>query len=116
MLAPVARSSLRRSLVRRRVLASLVKVYPNGLRISEVCRDTGLAPNEVVGALRGIPNQYLSANSLIALGMVEEMVLKGSHAIRLYRASKSTIDHSPDFIAELADCLPDSQTRQSAGW
>jgi predicted transcriptional regulator with HTH domain len=46
--------------------------------LSEICHDTNLSTNQVIGALRGIKNDYGPELSLMSLGLVREVLLKTS--------------------------------------
>jgi predicted transcriptional regulator with HTH domain len=76
--------SLRRSKVRRDVLAYLVSVYPKYSYISEIARETELRINEVCGALNGSSNRYKKEISLVELGLVEKEEREG---VWLYAAT-----------------------------
>ncbi len=80
---------LRRSKVRRIVLAFLVNTYPKYSYASEISRQTHLRLNEVCGALKGSPKRYRKENSLLEFGLVERIKKKN---VFFYRSTKKAKD------------------------
>lgn len=64
-----------RSRVRRLALSVLMR-SGTGLSISEIGRDSGLSPGQVVGAIRGVKGQYEPQLSLMRLQIVSETISK----------------------------------------
>ena len=76
--------ALRRSRVRTEILMYLYNHYPNASFPTDIARDTGISPSNVLGGLRG-RGRFDTSNSLLNQGFVEEM---SQGDIPLYRLSE----------------------------
>ncbi|MBN1762836.1 MAG: hypothetical protein JW878_07165 [Methanomicrobia archaeon] len=76
--------SLRRSRVRTEILMYLYNHYPMALYPTEIARDTGINPINVLGGLKGM-GRFDTSSSLLKQGFVEEL---SQGDIPLYRLSE----------------------------
>jgi predicted transcriptional regulator with HTH domain len=84
--------SLRRSKVRTEVAMYLYKIYPGASYPADICRNIGVEPTNVLGALRGMGKRFDSSNSLVGLGLVDEISVNGATYYRLSERGKSLIE------------------------
>ena len=74
--------ALRRSYVKRRIVLYLAN---QGFGyVSEIARSICVTPTNVCGALRGMNGRYVAKDSLISLGVVNEMKVKQDENIRVF--------------------------------
>jgi len=85
--------SLRRSKVRTEVAMYLYKIYPEASYPADICRNTGITPTNILGALRGMGKRFDSQNSLVGLGLVDEISVNGATYYRLSERGKSLIEN-----------------------
>ena len=85
--------SLRRSRVRTEVALYLYKIYPEASYPADICRNTGITPTNILGALRGMGKRFDKSNSLVGLGLVDEISVKNATYYRLSERGKSLIEH-----------------------
>ncbi len=79
---------LRKSRIRKEVLGFLVSSAPDEINASSISKKLGYALCDVCGVLHGLSSRYKEENSLVALGLVEEMIkVRGSKGITLYRVT-----------------------------
>lgn len=80
---------LRKSRIRKEVLGFLVSSAPDEINASSISKKLGYALCDVCGVLHGLSPRYKEENSLVALGLVEEMIkVRGySNGITLYRVT-----------------------------
>lgn len=62
--------ALRRSRVRRDILAYLSKIYPACSYPAEIAENVKTTPSNVIYALQGADGRYEVSNSLISLGLI----------------------------------------------
>lgn len=74
--------SLRRSNVRKKIAEYLFEISPSCSYTSEIAYNVNTTPTNVIGAIRGMGTRYKTDDSLIDLGIVEEIV--GGKNIKLY--------------------------------
>lgn len=68
------------------------------MRLSEIAMLSSLPVTEVLGALKGANLQYLTQNSLIKLGLVEELHTKsGRVEVKLYKVTEKGITALREF-------------------
>jgi predicted transcriptional regulator with HTH domain len=65
--------ALRRSRVKRDVLSYLCSIYPESAYPALIADAVGASYENVVGALRGLGERYRREDSLLGLGLVEEV-------------------------------------------
>jgi predicted transcriptional regulator with HTH domain len=85
--------SLRRSKVRTEVALYLYKIYPETSYPADICRNTGITPTNILGALRGMGKRFDSSNSLVGLGLVDKISDNDATYYRLSERGKSLIEH-----------------------
>ena len=69
--------SLRKSMVRKKVLLYLYKIYPQPSYLSEISKHIKIDASNVLGALKGMGKRYKKSKSLMELGLVEELKIDG---------------------------------------
>ena len=85
--------SLRRSRVRTEVALYLYKIYPEASYPADICRNTGITPTNILGALRGMGKRFDKSNSLVGLGLVDEIRVNDTTYYRLSERGKSLIEN-----------------------
>jgi predicted transcriptional regulator with HTH domain len=78
------------SRIRRVTLILFIRRRDAWLLLSEICHDTGLAANQVIGAVRGIQGQYDPKLSLLNLKIVQQKELQTSskRTRKLYKLNR----------------------------
>ena len=85
--------SLRRSRVRTEIAMYLYKIYPEASYPADIARNIGIAPTNVIGALRGMNHRFDESNSLLGLGLVDIIKDNGATYYQLTEQGKSLIEH-----------------------
>ena len=80
---PLIIRSLRRSNIRKKIAEYLFEISPSGSYTSEIAYNIKTTPTNVIGAMRGMGDRYKEGESLIDLGIVEQVT--GSKDIKLYK-------------------------------
>ena len=80
---PLVTRALRRSKVRKKIAEYLFDISPSGSYTSDIAYHVKTTPTNVLGALRGMGTRYKTQESLIHLGIIEQM--SESQDIKLYR-------------------------------
>lgn len=65
--------SLKKSRVRTEILMYLYKIYPNASYPAEISKKTEIDATNVLGGLRGMSDRYRESESLVGMGLVEEV-------------------------------------------
>ena len=84
--------SLRRSRVRTEVAMYLYKIYPAASYPADIARNTGIAPTNILGGLRGMNHRFDESNSLLGLGLVDKIGNNGATYYKLSERGKSVMD------------------------
>ena len=79
---PLVIRALRRSNVIKKIAEYLFEISPSSSYTSEIAYYVKTTPTNVIGAMRGMESRYKEDESLLGLGLVEE--IKGRKNIRLY--------------------------------
>ena len=70
---PIVIRSLRRSNIRKKIAEYLFEISPSGSYTSEIAYSIKTTPTNVIGAIRGMGDRYKEDESLIDLGIVEQI-------------------------------------------
>jgi len=81
--------SLRRSIIRRRILEFLASTGSQGAYLSEIARATGARADQVLMALKGYGDKYRKDLSLLNLKLVQFHIDNG---VKLYRITDLGIE------------------------
>lgn len=65
--------SLKRSMVRTRILVFIYRQYFRQANLKLICKDLRICPGNVLGALVGYKKRYKKEASLVGLGLMERM-------------------------------------------
>jgi len=84
---PLVEKALRRSYAKRRIVEYL-SIHGFGY-ISQIATNTLVTPTNVLGAMKGMKNRYNAGDSLVALGIVEEMKDTAGSNTTLYHLTAS---------------------------
>jgi uncharacterized protein len=79
---PLVVRALRRSNVRKKIAEYLFEISPSSSYTSEIAYNIKTTPTNVIGAIRGMESRYKEDESLLGLGLVEE--IHSGKNIRLY--------------------------------
>jgi predicted transcriptional regulator with HTH domain len=82
---------IKRMLSRGRSRAIVLSAMESGeiFSIAEISRETGMARNSVVGAIRGLSGRFVERLSLASLGFVEEIKQECDERIRGYKITET---------------------------
>lgn len=80
---PLVIRSLRRSNIRKKIAEYLFEISPSGSYTSEIAYSIKTTPTNVIGAIRGMGDRYKEDESLIDLGIVEQVT--GGKDVKLYK-------------------------------
>ena len=80
---PLVTRALRRSKVRKKIVEYLFDISPSGSYTSDIAYHVKTTPTNVLGALRGMGTRYKEQESLIQLGIIEQM--ENRDDFKLYR-------------------------------
>ncbi len=83
---PLVIRSLRRSNIRKKIAEYLFEISPSGSYTSEIAYSIKTTPTNVIGAIRGMGNRYKEDDSLIDLGIVEQVT--GGKDVKLYKLTE----------------------------
>jgi predicted transcriptional regulator with HTH domain len=83
---PLVIRSLRRSNIRKKIAEYLFEISPSGSYTSEIAYSIKTTPTNVIGAIRGMGDRYKEEESLIDLGIVEQVT--GGKDVKLYRLTE----------------------------
>jgi len=83
---PLVIRSLRRSNIRKKIAEYLFEISPSGSYTSEIAYSIKTTPTNVIGAIRGMGDRYKEDESLIDLGIVEQ--LTGGKNVKLYKLTE----------------------------
>jgi predicted transcriptional regulator with HTH domain len=83
---PLVIRSLRRSNIRKKIAEYLFEISPSGSYTSEIAYNIKTTPTNVIGAIRGMGDRYKEEESLIDLGIVEQVT--GGKDVKLYRLTE----------------------------
>lgn len=83
---PLVIRSLRRSNIRKKIAEYLFEISPSGSYTSEIAYSIKTTPTNVIGAIRGMGDRYKVEESLIDLGIVEQVT--GGKDVKLYRLTE----------------------------
>lgn len=83
---PLVIRSLRRSNIRKKIAEYLFEISPSGSYTSEIAYSIKTTPTNVIGAIRGMGDRYKEEESLIDLGIVEQIT--GGKDVKLYRLTE----------------------------
>ena len=84
--------SLRRSRVRTEIAMFLYKIYPEASYPADIGRNIGIAPTNILGALRGMGKGFAETNSLLGTGLVAKIEDDDVTYYRLTEHGKSVMD------------------------
>jgi predicted transcriptional regulator with HTH domain len=77
---------LRRSNIRKKIAEYLFEISPSGSYTSEIAYSIKTTPTNVIGAIRGMGERYKEDESLIDLGIVEQVT--GGKDVKLYKLTE----------------------------
>ena len=80
---PLVIRSLRRSNIRKKIAEYLFEISPSGSYTSEIAYSIKTTPTNVIGAIRGMGDRYKEEESLIDLGIVEQVI--GGKDVKIYK-------------------------------
>ena len=80
---PLVIRSLRRSNIRKRIAEYLFEISQSGSYTSEIAYSIKTTPTNVIGAIRGMGDRYKEDDSLIDLGIVEQVT--GGKDVKIYK-------------------------------
>ncbi|MDD5502827.1 MAG: archaellum operon transcriptional activator EarA family protein [Candidatus Thermoplasmatota archaeon] len=82
---------IKRMLCRSKSRAVVLSAMESGeiFSVADIARETGMARNSVVGAIRGMQNRFVESVSLLSLGLVGEVKIEGDSRIRGYKITES---------------------------
>lgn len=83
---PLVIRSLRRSNIRKKIAEYLFEISPSGSYTSEIAYSIKTTPTNVIGAIRGMGERYKEDESLIDLGIVEQVT--GGKDVKLYKLTE----------------------------
>jgi len=92
---PLVIRSLRRSNIRKKIAEYLFEISPSGSYTSEIAYNIKTTPTNVIGAIRGMGDRYKEDESLIDLGIVEQVT--GGKDVKLYKLT----DMGKEIIASI---------------
>ena len=82
-LRPLVIRSLRRSSIRKKIAEYLFEIMPSASYTSDIAYSIKTTPTNVIGAIRGMGCRYKDEESLIALGLVEQ--IESNNNVKLYK-------------------------------
>jgi predicted transcriptional regulator with HTH domain len=83
---PLVIRSLRRSNIRKKIAEYLFEISPSGSYTSEIAYSIKTTPTNVIGAIRGMGERYKEDESLIDLGIVEQVT--GGKNVKIYKLTE----------------------------
>ena len=82
---------IKRMLCRSKSRAVVLSAMESGeiFSIADMAKETGMARNSVVGAIRGMEKRFVESVSLLSLGLVCEAKIEGDSRMRGYKITES---------------------------
>jgi predicted transcriptional regulator with HTH domain len=84
----LARRSLRRSYIRKKIVEYLEQIRPQGSYLSDISYNIDTAPSNVSFAIRGYKERFRKEESLIQLKLVEEINCGNKGKTTIYRITE----------------------------
>ncbi len=85
--------SLNKSVLRRKILFYLNRIYPNYDYLANISRAVKSDPSNVLGCIRGMGNRYNGSSSLVELGLIEVVNKDGFKYYRITELGKKVVEY-----------------------
>lgn len=93
--------SINKSVLRRKVLFYLYKIYPNYDYLANIARVIRSDPSNVIGCIKGMGHRYNGSSSLIELGLVEVVEKEGFKYYKITELGRKVVDYVKKVYGEV---------------